>query len=91
MNQKTFLSLLTASWDRFDRWLCRTLPGSLRVEWARLWIREDEFHPSLDSYAEFAVDLPIEARRFYSEDLCRRRMIAHHRDLARATAIATKP
>lgn len=36
-------------WDAFDRWLCWKLPWYLRLSWCSLWVRRDEFHPSLDS------------------------------------------
>lgn len=36
-------------WDAFDRWLCFKLPWPLRLSWCTLWVREDEFHPSLNS------------------------------------------
>jgi hypothetical protein len=66
--------------DRFDRWLCESLPGPLRFRWARLWIRKDEFHPSLDSDADYFLCLPREKQENYWLNLIKRRNIAHKRD-----------
>mgnify|MGYP001559595055 CR=1 FL=1 len=40
---------IAQKWDTSDRWLCRKLPWFLRLPWCSLWVRQDEFHPSLDS------------------------------------------
>jgi hypothetical protein len=74
-------SLPVRLWDCFDRWLCTTLYGPIRVCWAKLWVRKDEFHPSLSLHAEYAVGLTQEKREVYWNDLIRRRQIAHERDL----------
>jgi hypothetical protein len=68
-------------WNKLDRRLCCSLPGPVRFWWSRLWVRKDEFHPSLNSHAEYAVSLKPEKRTAYSHDLARRRGIAHVRDL----------
>lgn len=67
--------------DKFDRLLCRKLPGALRIRWSKLWIREDEFHPSLDFDRDYAVTLPIQKQAAYWGDLSNRRDIAHARSL----------
>lgn len=36
-------------WDTLDRSLCEKLPWYIRPHWCALWIRQDRFHPSLDS------------------------------------------
>lgn len=42
------MKTLTAWFRHFDCWLCVTIPfHNLRLWWHRLWIRSDEFHPSL--------------------------------------------
>lgn len=69
-------------WDSLDRWLCRSLPGAFQVRWAKLWIRRDEFHPSLDPHADYYMNLNQEKRDAYWNDLARRRETAHKRDLA---------
>ncbi|HVT75161.1 MAG TPA: hypothetical protein VHD69_01935 [Candidatus Paceibacterota bacterium] len=56
--------------------------GSIRNAWHRLWVRKDEFHPSLDFDADYYFSLPPIKRRAYDIDLARRRRIAHERDLA---------
>jgi len=43
------LLFIVQKWDAFDRWLCVSTPWYFRLWWHMLWIREDEFHPSLDS------------------------------------------
>lgn len=68
--------------DKIDRFLCCKLPVNLRVRWARLWVRRDEFHPSLDSDAEYAWGLSQVERHTYWADLMNRREMAHKRDLA---------
>ncbi len=70
---------------RFDHWLCRTLPGAIRYQWAKLWVREDEFHPSLDSHAHYVHKLPSRQRDLYWQNLMSRRGVAHKRDLAKTT------
>ncbi|OHA79724.1 MAG: hypothetical protein A2747_00230 [Candidatus Yonathbacteria bacterium RIFCSPHIGHO2_01_FULL_44_41] len=42
-------TFLSKKWGATDRWLCINLHWSLRLSWCALWIRQDEFHPSLDS------------------------------------------
>ena len=51
----------------------------IKLWWYRLWIRADEFHPSLaiDSAALAAMSYP--EQKDYLADLCTRRQIAHRR------------
>lgn len=39
---------IVQKWAAFDRWLCWKLPWFIRLPWCALWVREDEFHPSLE-------------------------------------------
>ena len=82
MKALSLSKLLVLLCGRFDHFLCRTLPGPIRFRWAKLWVREDEFHPSLDFHAKYAYKLSDEEYATYSRDLVRRRQIAHERDLA---------
>jgi|GEM_PF-3084737 hypothetical protein len=56
----------------------------IKLAWYRLWVRRNEFHPSLntDFNAMFVMDKKEQEE--YRADLMRRRDIAHRRDLARA-------
>ncbi|MFA7151239.1 MAG: hypothetical protein WC158_03660, partial [Candidatus Paceibacterota bacterium] len=49
--------------------------------WNRLWIRKDEFHPSLNSDVEAMMEMTKEEKMAYLKDLMIRRRIAHLRDL----------
>ncbi|MDD4467268.1 MAG: hypothetical protein PHQ08_02380 [Candidatus Pacebacteria bacterium] len=49
--------------------------------WNRLWIRKDEFHPSLNSDVEAMMEMTKEEKTAYLKDLMIRRRIAHLRDL----------
>ncbi len=68
-------------WDQTDEWLCINLPCPLRVWWARLWIRKEEFHASLDFDSQYACSLSREQIEAYRRDLARRRYVAHERTL----------
>lgn len=54
----------------------------LKLGWYRLWVRKDEFHPSLNMDVKAMVGMSKEVRKKYELDLVRRRQIAHDRDLA---------
>lgn len=54
----------------------------LKLQWNRLWVREDEFHNSLNMDIEAMLDMSPKQREAYINDLVRRRQIAHERDLA---------
>lgn len=51
----------------------------IRSRWYRLWIRKDEFHPSLDIDPMSLAALSPGDRSEYLRDLARRRQIAHQR------------
>jgi hypothetical protein len=51
----------------------------MRYWWCRLWVREDEFHPSLDLDSEVILSLPANGWKKYSIDLVKRRDKAHNR------------
>ena len=53
----------------------------LRLWWHRLWIREDEFHASLNMDAEAMECMSSGQLADYLKDLLRRRKIAHNRDI----------
>ena len=48
--------------------------------WSKLWIRKEEFHPSLDLRSNINLGMSKERRKEAFLDLCRRRQIAHERD-----------
>ena len=73
------LSVRCAQWA--DRRLCWYLPYPLKLWWCRLWIRSDEFHPSLHSDANYYPTLPAVQQKKYWDDLLRRRDFAHRRTL----------
>jgi hypothetical protein len=64
---------------KLDIWLCLHLPGPLRTFWRRLWIRKDEFHPSLDRDVRYESCLNRGERQTNLLNLVRRRGIAHKR------------
>ena len=41
--------LVVQKCDAIDRWLCRRPHWAIRLWWCSLWVRDDEFHSSLDS------------------------------------------
>lgn len=51
-----------------------------RLFWNRLWIRKDEFHPSLDMDALAMLTMNSQDRDAYIADLIRRREIAHRKE-----------
>lgn len=53
----------------------------LRLWWARLYVRKDEFHYSLDLDHEALMTMKEEERQKYQEDLIRRRNVAHEMGL----------
>lgn len=76
--------------DVVDRWLCNNLPGPIRFRWSKLWVREDEFHPSLNDHKEYALKLLPWEKNAYYRSLNKRRSIAHERDLARSVERVVK-
>ncbi len=70
--------------DTLDRWLSSNVrPLWLRNLWNRLWVRQDEFHPSLNMDVDLMLKMDEEQRNRYINDLARRRKIAHERDLGK--------
>lgn len=61
-------------WPRI--WHCGIL-----LWWYRLWVRADEFHPSLDLDMVAMEMMTPPERAAYLSDLARRREIAHRRTL----------
>ena len=55
----------------------------LRLWWYRLYIRQDEFHRSLNSDIEAMLVMDSSELKAYFKDLYRRRRIAHRRDMHR--------
>lgn len=55
----------------------------LKLWWYRLFIRKNEFHPSLSTDLEAMLVMNENELSRYYEDLGRRRFIAHRRALAR--------
>jgi hypothetical protein len=51
----------------------------IRVWWAKLWVRRDELHRSLDIDTRAVLKMKQEERVAYFNDLRRRRDIAHKR------------
>lgn len=52
----------------------------LRLWWARLYVRKDELHWTLDSDSLAMLEMSRAEVTLYREDLVRRREIAHRRD-----------
>lgn len=63
------------SWQKFRQ--------GLTLWWYRLWVRREEFHPSLDMDVGAMESMTPGERVAYREDLLRRRHIAHMRYIAR--------
>ena len=55
----------------------------MRLFWAQMWVRKDEFHRSLDIDMEAMMQMDREQQRQYLERINKRREIAHKRDLDR--------
>jgi hypothetical protein len=53
----------------------------IRVWWAKLWVRQDELHKSLDIDTKAVLKMNQEQRVEYFNDLRRRRDIAHKRTI----------
>lgn len=54
-----------------------------KLWWNRLWIRRDEFHPTLDMNHDILVALNKEDRVSYIKDIVRRNRLVHQRDIER--------
>jgi hypothetical protein len=55
----------------------------LKLWWYRLYVRQDEFHCSLNTDVEAMFVMDSEEIQRYFKDIQRRRTIAHRRDLHR--------
>lgn len=51
----------------------------IKLAWYRLFVRKDEFHPSLNLDTEAMVVMNDDELRAYRADIMRRRTIAHNR------------
>lgn len=73
----TYLELKFAI-NKFFRklWLLK-----IKTPWNKLWLRDDEFHSSLDMDGEAMMYMSDEEREKYVIDLVKRRNEAHERDL----------
>jgi hypothetical protein len=58
----------------------RRLRIALRLWWNRLWVREDEFHTSLDLDYTAMANMTLEDQSAHQADVIRRREIAHQRE-----------
>ena len=64
----------------FVCWLCIHLPlNRLRLTWHGLWIRQDEFHPSLNIDVKAVSAMDTKRLGQYYKTLIDRRDIAHKR------------
>lgn len=52
----------------------------VKLFWYRLWVRDDEFHPSLEMDHEALIDMSEEEERAYRADLRRRRCRTHQKE-----------
>ncbi len=87
--------------EHIDCWLCVHLkPWRLRLWWHCLWIRSDEFHPSLDHQTSIVHAIKkshnlkwfeeCSAAEEYDKDLNRRRCLAHERSLRESDAMLAR-
>ena len=53
----------------------------IKLFWYRLWVRKNEFHKSLEMDSFDMMTMNKNEQSKYLSDLCRRREIAHQRDL----------
>ena len=53
----------------------------IKLAWSRLWIRKDEFHPSLSFDDEAFQEMNAREQEDYAKDLESRRSIAHRKSL----------
>jgi len=59
--------------------------SGIKLQWYRLWIREDEFHSSLEMDTEAMLVMSKKRLDSYLNDLAKRRHIAHERDLMKTS------
>lgn len=61
---------------RLKIWNC-----GIKLSWNTLWIRSDEFHPSLNIDNEVMSIMLVKQQMEYISDIARRREIAHKKSL----------
>lgn len=59
--------LFVQKWDAIDRMLCTRAPWYIRLPWCSLWVRQDEFHPSLDSNHQILLQKILFQRKWLRE------------------------
>ncbi len=72
-------ALIRNKFSKFDTWMCLNCPYfNIRVWWCQLWLRKDEFHPSLNADSEVMLSLQGRDLDNYTQDLISRRQLAHN-------------
>ncbi len=66
--------------DYLKRCVRRIWNKHILLRWYKLWVRKDEFHKSLDMDFAAISEMDTEEQEKYSQDLIRRREIAHKKD-----------
>lgn len=70
----------------------KSLPGKIKrriwnkhilLWWHRLWVRDDEFHQSLDIDTGAMLEMNKKERDLYLKDLLKRRESAHQKNLTK--------
>jgi hypothetical protein len=86
-------------WEKICLYFRYELPESLRnirrriwnkrlkLWWYQLYVRRDEFHPSLETDDQAIMVMDHRERRKYHQNLGQRRSIAHNRSLAKAAGL----
>ncbi len=84
-NDKSFRvsRVLLFYWVIRDWWSSKKMfvRSRLRLIWARIYIRKDEFHKSLDMDFEALMTMKGKQKEKYLKDLCDRREIAHRKEM----------
>ena len=83
METKRISWTLLIYWKIFDRWsfLKSFVRSRLRLWWAHLYIRKNEFHHSLNMDGEALITMNTKQKDKYMKDLIQRRKIAHERGM----------
>lgn len=78
---KAYLQYWLMKVKQFPKYLRRLIwDRTIKLSWYRLWVRSDEFHPSLDCDLNALLVMNKKQQEKYWEDLGRRREIAHKRE-----------
>ena len=64
----------------FFSFYIKLVRSRMRLLWARLYIRKNEFHSSLDTDMDLLLTMNQKEQEWYFNDLARRRKIAHERE-----------